>query len=270
MTLRQVSKLTDSVYFYCIVTALPSIARMKIRAKLKSAMKLPPFVTSLVVALLVCTPLITGAQGLFGVFSKKADAGILRKAAQYNLVSVQEKVPGAFVEMRYKVTSASGKPLYLQDMPCLVHRSSAEKLKQVNREMNAHGYALKIWDAWRPPEAHQALWDAVQDPNFVVPPSKGLSWHCYGISIDLTLVKMDGTPVKMPSDFDEFSDRAASNYKGGDPEVARRVDLLQKSMVNAGFRTINSEWWHFDDMNARGGIRHVTAKDLGIEMPRGS
>ncbi len=101
----------------------------------------------------------------------------------------------------------------------------------------------------------------------MVPPSKGLSWHCYGISVDVTLVKTDGTAVAMPSRFDEFSDRAASNYTGGDPEIAERVNLLQQTMRSAGFRTIESEWWHFDDMTAQGGIRNVTAADLGIKMP---
>lgn len=216
------------------------------------------------VTLLCFLPLVTGGQGLF---SLDPEAAILRKAKRRNLVSVEKEVPGAFIEMRYKVTSAADKPLYLPDMPCLVHRSTAEKLDQVNRQLREHGYALKIWDAWRPPEAHIALWNAVKDPNFVVPPSKGLSWHCYGISVDLTLVTLDGKDVKMPSDFDEFSPRAASNYTGGDPAVAKRVELLQRLMKAAGFRTIRSEWWHFDDMQARGGIRRVTAADLGIEMP---
>lgn len=232
-------------------------------------MKLPPLVIALLFASILCAPLMTGAQGGgFSFFNRNAEAAIIRKAKRYNLVPVQEAAPGVFIEMRYKVTSASGKPLYLEGMPCLVHRSTGEKIRAVNREMNTHGYALKIWDAWRPPEAHQALWDAVQDPNFVVPPSKGLSWHCYGISIDLTLVKLDGTPVAMPSDFDEFSPRAASDYQGGDPAIAQRVKLLQDAMVKAGFRTIKSEWWHFDDMKAQGGIRHVTAADLGIAMPK--
>jgi D-alanyl-D-alanine dipeptidase len=71
----------------------------------------------------------------------------------------------------------------------------------------------------------------------------------------------------MPSKFDEFSARAASRYRGGDPEIARRVTLLQTAMKNAGFRVIESEWWHFDDMRAEGGIRNVTAADLGIRMP---
>ncbi|MEQ1840752.1 MAG: M15 family metallopeptidase [Verrucomicrobiales bacterium] len=221
--------------------------------------------SAILFAFLICLPLITGGQN--GMFSRDAHAEIYRKAKKYNLVPVEKAVPGVFIDMRYKITSASGKPLYRNDMPCLVHRSTAEKLQKVSKALKTSGYALMIWDAWRPPEAHQALWDAVKDPNYVVPPSKGLSWHCYGISVDLTLVTLDGKPVEMPSKFDEFSSRAASKYSGGDPEIAKRVTLLQTAMQEAGFRVIKSEWWHFDDMNARGGIRDVTAADLGIAMP---
>ena len=231
-------------------------------------MKLSPLVTAIFFATLLCLPLMTGAQGGgFNFFKKNTETAILRKAKRYNLVSIAETAPGVFIDMLYKVNSASGKPLYRDEMPCLAHRSTAEKLAKVNRVMNTQGYALKVWDAWRPSEAQQALWDAVKDPNFVVPPSRELSWHCYGISIDLTLVKLDGTPVKMPSAFDEFSPSAASNYQGGDPEIASRVALLQNTMKDAGFRTIKSEWWHFDDMKATGEIRHATAADLGIPMP---
>lgn len=231
-------------------------------------MKLAPLVTAILFALFVSLPLVTGAQGgPFSFLKPDPEAAIFRKAKRFNLVPVKEAAPKVFIDMRYKVNSASGKPLYLEGMPCLVHRSTAEKIRRVNDVMNTHGYALKVWDAWRPSEAQQALWDAVQDPNFVVPPSRELSWHCYGISIDLTLVKLDGTPVAMPSAFDEFSPKAASNYQGGDPDIARRVALLQKAMTDVGFRTIKSEWWHFDDMKAQGGIRHATAADLGIRMP---
>jgi D-alanyl-D-alanine dipeptidase len=228
----------------------------------------PIALAATVAVFLILPPLLEG-QSSFGqgLFSRDPNAAIVRKAKKYNLVSVKDAVPGAYIDMRYKITSASGKPLYREEMPCLVHRSTAEKLKRVNKKLKEHGYALKIWDAWRPPEAHIALWNAVKDPNFVVPPSKGLSWHCYGISVDLTLVQLDGTAVAMPSAFDEFSDRAASDYTGGDPAIAKRVDLIQRLMIEQGFRKIQSEWWHFDDMKAQGGIRRVTAADLGIRMP---
>lgn len=226
-------------------------------------MKNPPRLAALLAAVFLIPAVSQGQLGLF-----QRDGGDLaKKAKRYNLVLVDTAVPGAFIDMRYKVTSAAGKPLYLTDMPCLIHKATADKLRKVSKVLATEGYALKIWDAWRPPEAHHALWNAVRDPRYVVPPSKGLSWHCYGISVDLTLVRLDGTEVAMPSKFDEFSTRAASNYTGGDPDIAKRVQLLQTAMRDAGFRTIESEWWHFDDMKAEGGIRNVTAADLGIRMP---
>lgn len=231
-------------------------------------MKQSSLIPAILFALVVSIPCGTGAQGgPFGFLKRNSEAAIVRKAAKYNLVPLQEIAPEVFIDLRYKITSATGKPLYPKDMPCLAHRSTAEKIRNVNAVMNQHGYALLIWDAWRPSEAQQALWDAVQDPDFVVPPSRELSWHCYGISIDLTLVKLDGTPVAMPTGFDDFTPQAASNYQGGNPEIARRLSLLQKAMRDAGFRTISKEWWHFDDMKATGGIRHASAADLGIRMP---
>ncbi len=193
-------------------------------------------------------------------------ARIIREAKRYNLVEMTSAVKGSFVDLKYTVNSASGKPLYLRGMPCLVNSTTAEKLKKAQKELRKQGYALKVWDAWRPPEAHLALWNAVKDPKYVVPPSDGLSLHCYGIAVDLTLVTADGRPLKMPSKFDEFSDKAASNYQGNDPEVKANVERLQRAMRNAGFRIIESEWWHFDDLKAKGIVR-VDAAKLGIEMP---
>lgn len=213
-----------------------------------------------------CTLLIFST--VHGRFSpNKAQRAVVQKAKRYNLVEMTTAVPGSFVDLRYTINSASGKPLYLKDMICLVNKSTAVKLNKAQRELKKQGYAIKVWDAWRPPEAHQALWDAVRDPKYVVPPSKGLSLHCYGIAVDLTLVKANGAPLKMPSKFDEFSRKAASNYVGGDPEVKANVERLQKAMRNAGFRIIKSEWWHFDDLKATG-VRKVNAGNLGIPMPR--
>ena len=225
---------------------------------------LPQIIPLLVLALLGLTVAPIGEAA--GIFKSKSPA--VRKAKRYGLVTVQEAAPGVFVDMRYKFTSASGKPLYLKDMPCLVHIEAGKKLRLAQNEVARKGYALKIWDAWRPPEAHMALWEAVKDPKYVVPPEKGLSWHCYGISIDLTLVKKDGSPLRMPTKFDAFTDAASSNYRGNDPEVKRNLEVLQSAMLNAGFRKINDEWWHFDDAKSANKLRNVSAKDLGIAMPK--
>lgn len=218
-----------------------------------------------ILVLLCLSGSIIPVGGAADLFKKRSP--IERRAKRYGLVPVQDAAPGVFVDLRYKFTSAAGKPLYLKDMPCLVHAAAGKKLKAAQIEVAKQGYALKIWDAWRPPEAHKALWDAVKDPKYVVPPEKGLSWHCYGISIDLTLVRKDGAAVKMPTKFDAFTPLASSTYKGSDAEVKQNLQILQTAMLNAGFRKINDEWWHFDDAKSAKSIRNVSAKDLGIAMP---
>ncbi len=207
------------------------------------------------------------AEGLDNLFKRDPKTTLYRKAKGYRLVPIESVVPGVFIDLRYRVTSAAKRPLYRTDMPCFLHKGTADKLRKVALALQEHGYALKIWDAWRPPEAHLALWDAVQDERFVVPPSNGLSWHCYGVSVDLTLVRLDGTEVAMPSGFDEFSEKAAADYKGGNPEIAARLALLQKTMKEAGFRSIETEWWHFDDVKVEGHVMRVYASDLGLLLP---
>jgi D-alanyl-D-alanine dipeptidase len=50
----------------------------------------------------------------------------------------------------------------------------------------------------------------------------------------------------MPSDFDEFSPRAAVSFSGGTSEERRNRDLLQRVMTRHGFLSYPDEWWHFD------------------------
>jgi len=50
----------------------------------------------------------------------------------------------------------------------------------------------------------------------------------------------------MPSEFDDFSDRAHRNYQGGSPEARRNCQILQDAMQRQGFVPLKTEWWHFD------------------------
>jgi D-alanyl-D-alanine dipeptidase len=50
----------------------------------------------------------------------------------------------------------------------------------------------------------------------------------------------------MPSEYDEMSERAYPDYRGG-PRRARRLrDLLRRAMEREGFSVYEYEWWHFD------------------------
>lgn len=78
-------------------------------------------------------------------------------------------------------------------------------------------------------------------------PQERWSRHCSGVAVDVTLVDLEGRPMKLPTAHDEHSDAAYYQYSGTDPEVKRNVTLLQKAMEAEGFSMIPMEWWHFDD-----------------------
>jgi hypothetical protein len=50
----------------------------------------------------------------------------------------------------------------------------------------------------------------------------------------------------MPSEYDEFSERAYPNYNGGVESARRRRDYLRAAMEREGFQVYEFEWWHFD------------------------
>ena len=116
--------------------------------------------------------------------------------------------------------------------------------------LNSYGYSLCIWDGWRPVAAQFALWRACPDPVYVANPFSGVSGHCRGNTVDITLVTLDGESVAMPSDFDDFSSLADRDYSDVSPEAAENARLLEELMTAAGFRPYSAEWWHYTDNDA--------------------
>jgi D-alanyl-D-alanine dipeptidase len=163
-----------------------------------------------------------------------------------DFVDVEEFVPGIVVELRYATErNPFGRAFYTSPR-ALLRRGMAEKLVRAAEELAARGLRLKVWDAYRPLSVQRALWEAVPDPEFVAPPERG-SRHNRGAAVDVTLTDLDGRELPMPTDFDDFSDRAhADSPLPSDEEKANRT-ILRDAMVDAGFEAITSEWWHFND-----------------------
>lgn len=160
-----------------------------------------------------------------------------------DLATVDATIP---VELRYATTrNIAGRPLYPPGARCIVRRHVAEGLKVAQAWLRPQGYALKIWDAYRPASAQQALWELSKNRSFVASPESGRSLHTWGVAVDATLVDAAGKEMKMPTDLDEFSPAAAMHYRGGDPVVARNLSMLQKAMGHGGFVGMRTEWWHF-------------------------
>ena len=156
-----------------------------------------------------------------------------------------EKVPGLVLEIRYATEqNITGKKIYA-DKRAWLREETIRKLAQVARELEEKGYRLVLWDGWRPASAQKSLWAAKPDGRFLTPPNR-ISRHTRGTSVDVSLADRNGKILEMPSDHDEFTDRADEDFSDVPKEVAQRARLLRKAMFRAGFSGVPDEWWHYD------------------------
>lgn len=127
-----------------------------------------------------------------------------------------------------------------------VRRELIPHLEAIQNELAKEGLGLKIYDGYRPMPIQLKMWDLIHDERFVSNPAVNCGRHTRGTAVDVTLVDKSGNPLPMPSDFDEFSPRAAVTYAGGTEEQRRNRDHLQRVMTRHGFQSYPDEWWHFD------------------------
>ena len=173
-------------------------------------------------------------------------AGDRVAGSEKKLIEVtSEKVPGLVLEIRYATEqNITGKKIYA-DKRAWLREETIRKLAQVARELEEKGYRLVLWDGWRPASAQKALWAAKPDGRFLTPPNR-VSRHTRGTSVDVSLADRNGKILGMPSDHDEFTDRADEDFSDVPKEVAQRARLLRKAMFRAGFSGVPDEWWHYD------------------------
>lgn len=128
-------------------------------------------------------------------------------------------------------------------------------------DLRNQGYRLLIWDTYRPQKAVDNFVEWINNPNdqgdkSFYPNLKksdllegqyimAKSGHTRGSTIDLTLIKKDGSFVDMGGTFDLFSEISHPDYKKLTRQQKRNRKILHDAMIKAGFKGIDSEWWHF-------------------------
>ena len=163
------------------------------------------------------------------------------------LVCVTDYLPDLFVELRYATDdNFTGQAIY-DFSDAWLRYGTVKKLQTARGILEESGYSMKIWDAYRPAEAQFSLWEAMPDARFVANPEFGYSTHSSGGTVDLTVVSRDGSPLELPSDFDEFSLRADRDYRDVSETAERNARILEQAMQEAGFVPYSGEWWHFSD-----------------------
>jgi D-alanyl-D-alanine dipeptidase len=173
----------------------------------------------------------------------------LRALAQnrLHLADIKWADPTIIVELRYETSNnIAGRRIYPKGMPALVRPELLPRLRSAQKFLRQFDYRLKIWDAYRPPSAQQELWRAVQNENYVANPDLAAgSLHSWGVAVDCTLADLHGHSLVMPTDFDDFTPAAMSQYSGPNRAIRSHLRLLRVAMAGAGFYGYHNEWWHF-------------------------
>jgi D-alanyl-D-alanine dipeptidase len=154
------------------------------------------------------------------------------------------------VDMQYVTpNNFTGAPLpgYMANRAYL-RREAAIALSRVQRALRERGLGLKVFDAYRPARATQAMVDWTTRANrgdlirdgYIASRSR----HNLGLAIDLTVIELStGRELEMGTAFDSFSPAAHTANATG--SVAANRQLLKMAMEQEGFGSYDQEWWHF-------------------------
>ena len=196
-----------------------------------------------------------------GVCQQSEQSAMVQRLQQAGLVDVKSIDTNIVVELKYATTdNFTGQNLYgdfreayLQSEVAKMLGVAQKKLKEKHSDWN-----LIVYDAARPRSVQQRMWNIVKNTSwrsYVASPAS-ISMHSYGVAVDLSIVDEQGKPIDMGTDFDDFSEKSEPRYerkflqekKLTQQQINNRL-LLRNIMKNAGFRSIQNEWWHFDAMN---------------------
>ena len=155
---------------------------------------------------------------------------------------------------------------------------TAKKLVTAAETARTMGYRLKIYEAYRPRKATLSVYSLaegiIQNPipqmgvsqtyfqlmtdngryslgNFL---ANGISNHNRGIALDLTLESLDRKEIDMQTEIHDlswYSEVSLNNDK---------ATLLRTIMTGAKLAPLKSEWWHFQDDEAKYSLTQI--KDL--------
>ncbi|MBR6028299.1 MAG: M15 family metallopeptidase [Clostridia bacterium] len=180
-------------------------------------------------------------------------------------VSVGEAVPEVILEIRYYSTfNFIGDRIDGYEEPiALLTREAARALKAASDSLMTRGFRLKIFDAYRPQMAVDHFMRWAQNPldtrmkAFFYPEldKRGLipggyiaerSGHSRGSTVDLTLFDTrTQREVNMGGPFDYFGELSHPDCRDITPEQYESRMLLRETMLDCGFKPLETEWWHF-------------------------
>ena len=181
-----------------------------------------------------------------------------------DMVDLKKLDDNLILDIRYSTENNFMKSIFYEDARAFINKDAAPNILNANSQLNEIGYGLIIYDAYRPWFVTKMFWEGTPDDlkHFVADPSRG-SVHNRGCAIDVGLYNLsDGTPVKMISGYDEFTEKAYPSYTGGTKFQREIRDELINIMTMNNFSVYEYEWWHFNYNGCESGVMNYSFKDL--------
>ncbi|AKL65199.1 D-alanyl-D-alanine dipeptidase [Streptomyces sp. Mg1] len=192
-------------------------------------------------------------------------AGLVAGSAAPGFVALAEVDPTIGQDVRYAGAhnfTGARVPGY-EEPVCLLTRPAAEALRRAQRELLRSGYALKVYDCYRPQRAVDRFvrWardeaDQSTKAEFYPAVAKSRlipdgyiaerSGHSRGSTLDVTLVRLPARrELDMGTPFDFFDPLSHTD----DPRVGavarENRRRLTEVLGRQGFVNLPEEWWHF-------------------------
>jgi len=171
---------------------------------------------------------------------------LVRRDPDKEFVDLTRAIPGIALDIRYATTDNFLHQKLYPIARAFLRAPAARALADVQRELATHGFALKVFDGYRPYRVTERMWEPIRNPDFVADPAKG-SRHNRGAAVDLTLIDLkSGADLVMPTPYDDFTSRARQDFGDLPAEAIANRARLREVMMRHGFAPLASEWWHFD------------------------
>lgn len=178
---------------------------------------------------------------------------------------IDDVVPGIRCDAKYAGTdNFTGAPVDGYGTPRLVgSRELCAALASAQRQADAHGWVLLVWDAYRPLRAVDAFLRWSRAPEDAQTKQRhhphlsrleivelgyvaARSGHCRGGSVDLTLCYKDtGEPLDMGGRHDLMDPISHHDAPGVGDSAAENRNTLRALLGEHGFTDFAHEWWHY-------------------------
>lgn len=173
-----------------------------------------------------------------------------QEVADTTFVNIKSYSKDFIFDMKYATEDNFLKTKVYECDECYLRLKTVEALIKANERFLKKGYKIKLFDCYRPLDVQKKMWEIVPNATYVANPKRG-SIHNRGGAVDITLVDKEGNELEMGTKFDHFGPESSHLYADLSSEVMKNRKLLKKIMIKNGFEPLDSEWWHYNLIDAK-------------------